>query len=539
MSKMKNMIILLVIFIILLVVVISLNKKEKTEIQRTRMEATEKVFSDLDANQVYNIEIKTIQDVEPGTNLLDESDDFINRESLVFKLEDNLWWVARGAYGIGGDTESVGPSGEFYRADRTKVENMIELVAGVPYGQLVTSDTTKQADFGLTGPEAGLELILKDHGGQVLAHLLVGQKAGSPNNFIRQPDSDEIYEYNGSDLTMTFNTKLTDMRSRDVFEVTTAEIESFNIADHENGTSVDLTLADGTWSGVNQDEFGLDLDLAKVDDLLNKIDTMSVHDFVNRKKVPVPSIDLPDYNIGNYWPSEIPINSNLGNVRRGSFQPGAAAQGDTEGLVDDNAINITGDYSGTGSSIMSFYEGLDGWSRMDSFTREFTMPAPRGADPNASENVEVVAEVLILTDGTNQLKVKHIVRSTGDNIVTLTYMRQDGDYTGYDLWGFENPLADVTFTVTGGTEHHLKIGIKEGTKYYVVVDGNMDDIIQVSSTTIDWLRNAETNVIVTEETGEMEPVPIDTDGVSSEEVDIQELIDSGQLPPEILEQLGQ
>jgi len=297
MQNYKKLVILLVILAVLLAVVLSLQKRQGKEVTETRMAQTAPMFPDLEPGNIMRIEISSLQN-----------------ESLLLRKNSGVWEVAPGKDVMGGlirqseDTsgaegeniepenpaDDLGPTGDVYRtfhtADMEKVQPMLDAITQMPNGQIVTSNRDKFSQFGVLGAITGIEVRMYDSEMNVLAEVMVGnQGATMTNTYVRPWDDDDVHEVSGR-LSMMFGTDMASMRDRNIFNSPPETITVVNIVDNVEGLNFSLARADdGGWSGV--DSFGnpLELDPAKIDNLLSSLGNLSANSFVDTTTPPMPA----------------------------------------------------------------------------------------------------------------------------------------------------------------------------------------------------------------------------------------------------------
>jgi len=323
-----KILILVVIFAILLVVVLSLQKRQTTQQQQPRLAQTTPMFEGLEADQVFRMEVNSLQN-----------------QSLIFRKEAGVWQVAQGkdvfaelmqqsqeaeqeqpveevtepadAEESEGMTEDPaeeteipeiieeepeeatppenprddpGPAGDpfrtFFKADPEKVNQMLNALADMPQGQLVTSDTTKQSTLGVMSALVGIEVVAYDNEMNKLAEIIIGgQGAGLSSTYVRKPDEDETYEV-PSNLTVIYGTNLMMLRDRNIFQAAPETITALEVQDNEGDGTISLTRSEGSWTGVDANGASFDIDPAKVDNILTAVGNLSANSFVDPTQPP-------------------------------------------------------------------------------------------------------------------------------------------------------------------------------------------------------------------------------------------------------------
>ncbi len=302
-----------------------INTKKATEQRDVRISQTNPMFPDVESGDIFRIEINSLQG-----------------ESLLFRKNAGVWEVSIGRDIIGelmreseqnqeeesetvdetastedddtGDAEETedaedsgdkepesdetvdepepvdpisdtGPSGDafrtFHKADPEKVKNLIDLILDLPQGQVVTSDPDQKSTFGVIGSITGEEVVFYDSQMNKMVEIIVGNPADAyTSSFVRKPDEDDIYKVPGQ-LQMSFRTSLIALRDKNIFNSSPEMITSVAVHDTEDGNEFNLTRSEGAWAGADIDGNNLELDAAKVDDLLSALGSLSATTFVD------------------------------------------------------------------------------------------------------------------------------------------------------------------------------------------------------------------------------------------------------------------
>jgi len=293
---------LLLIFLVLLVVFIY--QKDIQKRRTTRIGETTPIFEGLSADQIARIEIDSVQ-----------------KESLILRKNAGVWEVAKGkdvlgelmskqqnktAEGQDGETQETqptdprndpGPSGDsfrvFHRADADKVQLMLDAMVELPSGQVVTStaDDKMKMKLGVSNAIVGIEVVCYDAQMNKVADIMIGNSVEAYSaTLISKPDSDEIRQVPGR-LEATFGTSLIMLRDKKIFNSTPQSITSVAIQDITGPNSFDLSRSEGAWVGAGAQGNPLDLDAAKVDNLLSALGTLSANSFVDPNDPRRPPVD--------------------------------------------------------------------------------------------------------------------------------------------------------------------------------------------------------------------------------------------------------
>ncbi len=300
------LLVLVLIFGILLGAVLFIQYKSNSQRRTTRIGETTPIFKDLSADQIVRIEIDSVQ-----------------KESLILRKNAGVWEVAKGkdvlgdllskqenktAEGQEGETppptdprNDPGPSGDsfrvFHRADADKVQLMLDAMVELPSGQIITSaaDDKMKTQMGVSNAIVGTEVIFFDAQMNKLADIMIGNPVEAYSaTLVRKPDSDEIYQVPGQ-LEATFGTSLIMLRDKKIFNSTPQSITSVVIQDVAGPNSFNLSRSEGAWVGNGAQGNALELDAAKVDNLLSTLGTLSANSFVDPndpRRPPMPEENL-------------------------------------------------------------------------------------------------------------------------------------------------------------------------------------------------------------------------------------------------------
>ena len=281
--KIGKIIALLVVFGILFGAVAYIQSQKKGVQTTMRVATTTKMYPGLEESDIFRI---SVSDRE--------------YDSYVVRKNAGVWEVAMGPSPLSsiirqsqeGDAETeadpsedTGPDGDsfrnYYKADEEKIITLIEILKDLESGQLTTSDPGQKTQLGVLGALIGTEIHVFDSDMNELVGVILGAPDGNyTSTYIRQPDSDEIYKIDGNPY-MQFQKKVADLRSRELFDDAPETINSVNVSDIENGLNYFLSRSDVEWTGSMEDGSLLDLDAAKVDDLLSTLGSLSVTSFIN------------------------------------------------------------------------------------------------------------------------------------------------------------------------------------------------------------------------------------------------------------------
>ncbi len=110
-----------------------------------------------------------------------------------------------------------------YPADETAAKAAFEAVEKLDFGDVVTDQKAKQAEFEVG--DDGLRIAAKK-GATVLGELIIGKALGA-GTMVRVPGKDEIWQANGS-IRFTFDKSDTDWRDKSITTFTAADAEKID-----------------------------------------------------------------------------------------------------------------------------------------------------------------------------------------------------------------------------------------------------------------------------------------------------------------------
>jgi hypothetical protein len=118
-----------------------------------------------------------------------------------------------------------------YPADATAAKAAFEAVEKLDFGDVVTDQKAKQAEFEVG--DDGLRVAAKK-GDTVLGELIIGKALGA-GTMVRVPGKDDIWQANGS-IRFTFDKSDTDWRDKSITTFTAADAETIDIKSKTGGT---------------------------------------------------------------------------------------------------------------------------------------------------------------------------------------------------------------------------------------------------------------------------------------------------------------
>jgi len=333
-----KLLILVVVFAVLLVAVLMVQRSTTSQTRQVRLAQTAPMFPGLKEENIFRFEVNTLQN-----------------DSLLFRKQAGVWEVAMGKDVMSeimqrSEEQRIEPSAEegetpqdgeaapeeeaatsaaqgepevqpaepeaptpppnprndpapaadpfrtFYTADPDMVQKMIDAIVDLPQGQLVTTDTTKQASLGVLSAIVGIEVAVYDQQMNELARVIIGnQGPGFVSTYVRKPDSDETYQV-PANLPITFGTKIINMRDRTLFRISPETFSSLSVENLKDSQGFNLLRSEGIWTGADLAGNVLQLDPAKVDNLLSTLGSLSASSFIDPNVPPQQPPNLPDWD---------------------------------------------------------------------------------------------------------------------------------------------------------------------------------------------------------------------------------------------------
>lgn len=210
----------------------------------------------------------------------------------------------------------------FCRADRYKASSLVSRFETAKMEEIV-SESGADADleeYGLAQPTYQVNIQLK---GGISAKLLVGHEKES-RFYARNPDRDLVYLI-ASSLVDDIKKDASEYRSKRLFEYATYKVEKVQIEPGEGPTRV----IEKTKEGEDEEEMWVesapesrDLDRAKVEDLLYKMNGTDAEDFASISPsdsdlepfgLSSPSFEISIWTEGNETPEEVTVGKPEGD----------------------------------------------------------------------------------------------------------------------------------------------------------------------------------------------------------------------------------
>ena len=183
-----------------------------------------------------------------------------------------------------------------YAADETAVKAAFEALEKLEFGNLVTENKAKQAEFEVDGAKSIHVVASNGKSGQTLADLTVG-KAMGPGTMVRLAGKDEVWQARGP-LHSTFDKGPADWRDRSVTTFPSADAETVTVKAKDGG-GVALKKNGKTASG--EDKWDVVTSVPKIDKLDNAaanslvtaLSALKTNDFADGAAAGVTGLDAP------------------------------------------------------------------------------------------------------------------------------------------------------------------------------------------------------------------------------------------------------
>ncbi len=300
---MKRNLILLVIFIILASIVYFMEFAPQPK--RAAVEETN-FFVGFNSDKVARIEIKSLF----RTNILQRDGDkwLVGEESnLPTQKEEE---------GDKADTEPTPtPTPEMFLADIEQVEKLLDTVAELPKGELVSKNRDKHQQFELTGFK-GTEVILYDEHEKPLAHFNIGKNGPDfLSTYVKKAGSDNVYLVQGYIKHIFDKGGLDGWRDKTIFDFDQAKLASLTIEDYiiptpppkdeKKGEKKPPKLSDkpvntttiirqnDSWSIAEQAD--LNLDIAKIEQTVKTLASLKAQGFARKPDAEHYDFSKPQY----------------------------------------------------------------------------------------------------------------------------------------------------------------------------------------------------------------------------------------------------
>lgn len=201
--------------------------------------------------------------------------------------------------------KDTGPAGDpfrtFYKADPDKVEGMVESIAELQRGRLVTSDPEKQTQLKVLNHIVGTEVIFYNQEMNQVADLIIGDHGAAFSScYVRASEEDEVYEVQ-EQLKMIFGTTVENLRDRTIFQAAPETITTVAIHDHNTGNELSFIRSEGIWEATDASGSSIELDAAKVDDLMTALGSLSANSFPDTSRPPMPPGEDEEWDESDPW----------------------------------------------------------------------------------------------------------------------------------------------------------------------------------------------------------------------------------------------
>jgi hypothetical protein len=178
---------------------------------------------------------------------------------------------------------------------------MVDSIVNLKRGQLVTSDPEKQTSLKVLNHIVGTEVILYNQEMNELADLIIGDRGAAFSScYVRASDEDGVYEVE-EQLKMIFGTTLENLRDRTIFQAAPETITSVALRDNRSGNEVHFVRSEGIWEATDTGGNAIELDAAKVDDLMTALGSLSANSFPDTSRPPMPPSEDQEWDESDPW----------------------------------------------------------------------------------------------------------------------------------------------------------------------------------------------------------------------------------------------
>jgi hypothetical protein len=182
-------------------------------------------------------------------------------------------------------------------ADDTAVKAAFEALEQLDFGNLVTEDKAKQAEFQVDDAKAIHVVAKNEKSGAALADLLVGKAVGN-GTMVRVPGKDQIWQVTGP-LRATFDKGPADWRNRDVSTFSTADAETITVKAKSGGMVVlkkngKTAAGEDKWSVVSSVPKFDRVDDSVANGLVGSLSAFKTNDFASGMAPAAAGLDAPE-----------------------------------------------------------------------------------------------------------------------------------------------------------------------------------------------------------------------------------------------------
>jgi hypothetical protein len=183
-----------------------------------------------------------------------------------------------------------------YAADETAVKAAFEALEKLEFGNLVTENKAKQAEFEVNDGK-GIHVVASNaKSGQTLADLSVGKAMGA-GTMVRLAGKDEVWQVRGP-LHSTFDKGPADWRDRSVTTFPSADAETVTVKAKDGGSVVlkkngKAASGEDKWDVVSSVPKIDKLDNAVANSLVTALSALKTNDFADGAAAGVTGLDAP------------------------------------------------------------------------------------------------------------------------------------------------------------------------------------------------------------------------------------------------------
>ena len=182
-----------------------------------------------------------------------------------------------------------------YAADETAVKAAFEALEKLEFGNLVTENKAKQAEFEVDGAKSIHVVALNGKSGQTLADLSVG-KAMGPGTMVRLAGKDEVWQATGP-LHSTFDKGPADWRDRSVTTFPSTDAETITVKAKDGGVTLKkngkTASGEDKWDVVTSVPKIDKLDNAAANSLVTALSALKANDFADGAAAGITGLDAP------------------------------------------------------------------------------------------------------------------------------------------------------------------------------------------------------------------------------------------------------
>jgi hypothetical protein len=175
-----------------------------------------------------------------------------------------------------------------YPADENVAKQAFEAVEKLDFGDLVTEQKTKHAEFEVE--DNGLKVAIKK-GDKVLAEVLVGKAMGG-NTLVRVPGKDDVWQGLGS-FRYNFDRDATNWRDKTITKVAQGDVEKIELKNKGGGSAVLKKEGEDKWTVVESSVKIDKLDGTIPSGIASTLSSWITNEFVDAAKPEETGLDDP------------------------------------------------------------------------------------------------------------------------------------------------------------------------------------------------------------------------------------------------------